>query len=141
VGDLISGLLSQFLRSRRKVVFSYLMGTILISLMFLFGKGFSSTFFYLLCFFIGCGAGYWALFVTMASESFGTNIRATVTTTVPNFVRGAVVPITLSFKALEVHIGNINSALVIGAVCLTLALAAVWYLPETFAKDLNYQEN
>lgn len=140
VGDLISGLLSQLLRSRRKVVFSYLIGTILISLVFLFGKGFSSSFFYLLCFLIGCGAGYWALFVTMASESFGTNIRATVTTTVPNFVRGAVVPITLSFKALEVHIGNINSALVIGAVCLALALAAVWYLPETFSKDLNYQE-
>jgi len=139
-GDLLSGLLSQMLRSRKKVVLAYLLFTIGISLVFLFAKNISSDMFYLLCFLIGCGAGYWALFVTMASESFGTNIRATATTTVPNFVRGAVIPITLSYKAIEVHAGNVGSAVVMCAICLSLAIAGVLYLPETFGTDLNYVE-
>jgi putative MFS transporter len=139
-GDLLSGLLSQMLRSRKKVVLAYLLFTIGISLVFLFAKNISSDMFYLLCFLIGCGAGYWALFVTMASESFGTNIRATATTTVPNFVRGAVIPITLSYKAIEVHAGNVGSAVVMCAICLSFAIAGVLYLPETFGKDLNYVE-
>src|SRR5690606_6662470 len=121
-------------------VMSYLLFTIVISLVFLFAKGISENFFYTLCFLVGCGTGYWALFVTMASESFGTNIRATVTTTVPNFVRGAVVPITLSYKAIEAYAGNINSALIMCAICLSLAIAGVIMLPETFGKDLNYVE-
>jgi hypothetical protein len=84
--------------------------------------------------------GYWALFVTMASESFGTNIRATVTTTVPNFVRGAVVPVTLSFKALETIMGNIYSAFIVGVLCFTLALVSLFFLEESFSKDLDYVE-
>ena len=141
VGDLVSGLLSQLFSSRRKVVLGYLFFTIGVTLAFLFLKGIRSETFYLLCFLIGCGSGYWALFVTMASESFGTNIRATATTTVPNFVRGAVIPITLSYKAIEVYAGNIGSALVMCVICLSLAIGGVLALPETFGKDLNYEEH
>jgi putative MFS transporter len=141
IGDLVSGLLSQLFASRKKVVLGYLLFTIAISVAFLFSKGISSQTFYLLCFLIGCGSGYWALFVTMASESFGTNIRATATTTVPNFVRGAVIPITLSYKAIEVYAGNIGSALVMCVICLSLAIIGVMALPETFGKDLNYEEH
>ena len=141
IGDLVSGLLSQMFASRKKVVLGYLLFTIAISITFLLSKGISSQTFYLLCFLIGCGSGYWALFVTMASESFGTNIRATATTTVPNFVRGAVIPITLSYKAIEVYAGNIGSALVMCVICLSLAIIGVMALPETFGKDLNYEEN
>ena len=141
IGDLVSGLLSQMFASRKKVVLGYLLFTIAISITFLLSKGISSQTFYLLCFLIGCGSGYWALFVTMASESFGTNIRATATTTVPNFVRGAVIPITLSYKAIEVYAGNIGSALVMCVICLSLAIIGVIALPETFGKDLNYEEN
>jgi MFS family permease len=141
LGDLVSGLLSQLFASRKKVVLGYLLFTIAISITFLLSKGISSQTFYLLCFLIGCGSGYWALFVTMASESFGTNIRATATTTVPNFVRGAVIPITLSYKAIEVYAGNIGSALVMCVICLSLAIIGVMALPETFGKDLNYEEN
>jgi MFS family permease len=141
IGDLVSGLLSQMFASRKKVVLGYLLFTIAISVTFLFSNGISSQTFYLLCFLIGCGSGYWALFVTMASESFGTNIRATATTTVPNFVRGAVIPITLSYKAIEVYAGNIGSALVMCVICLSLAIIGVMVLPETFGKDLNYEES
>jgi hypothetical protein len=75
-----------------------------------------------------------------ASEQFGTNLRATVTTTVPNFVRGAVVPITLAFEALTGRLGLPGAALAVGAVCTALALVALALLPERFDADLDYVE-
>ena len=139
-GDLLSGLLSQLFRSRKKIVLFYLLSSISVTLVFLYVQHMSTTMFYVMCFLIGTATGYWALFVTMASESFGTNIRATVTTTVPNFVRGAVVPITLGFKALEPIIGNTSSALLIGVICISLGVISLRFIPETFGKDLNYTE-
>ena len=140
VGDLLSGLLSQFFRNRKKIVLFYLITSMIVTLIFLYQKNMSTSMFYILCFVIGTATGYWALFVTMASESFGTNIRATVTTTVPNFVRGAVVPITLAFKALESTMGNTTSALILGIICIGLAVLALQFIPETFGKDLHYTE-
>jgi len=140
VGDLISGLLSQYFKSRKKVVMGYLITTVIISLVYLYTKNVSIEFFYFMCFMVGAATGYWALFVTIASEQFGTNIRSTVTTTVPNFVRGAVVPITLGFKSMEISIGATNGALVIGVICISLAMIATWSIKETFSKDLDYFE-
>jgi hypothetical protein len=95
-----------------------------------------------MCFLLGAATGYWALFVTVACEQFGTNIRSTVTNTVPNFVRGAVVPITLGFAALQSNYSfNItSSALVVGLICLTLAIISTAYIAESFHKDLDYLE-
>ena len=139
-GDLLSGLLSQYFRSRKKVVLGYLVATIVLGLVFLYSRGLSSANFYLLTFLIGCATGYWALFVSIATEQFGTNIRATVASTVPNIVRGAVIPITLSFKSLEASGGALNAALTVGAVCLGLAIVATLRVDETFSKDLDYYE-
>lgn len=140
VGDLISGALSQWLRSRRKVVGIYLFSSLILCLAYMYVPGLSLTSFYVLAFLLGAATGYWALFVSIAAEQFGTNIRATVTTTVPNFVRGAVIPITLSYKSLEAASSSVTSALVVGAVCLLLAAVSTWYLKETFGKDLDYLE-
>lgn len=140
VGDLISGILSQVFKSRKKIIVGYLISTVILVLFFLFHKNVSTSYFYFMCFAIGAATGYWALFVTVASEQFGTNIRATVTTTVPNFVRGAVVPITLSFKSLEISGGAVNAALIVGVVCIGLALIATLSLKESFSKDLDYTE-
>ncbi|MFM9051147.1 MAG: MFS transporter, partial [Bacteroidota bacterium] len=97
VGDLISGLFSQLFRSRTKVISVFLALSLLSSLLYLFPLSSDLDWFYLMCFILGAVTGYWALFVTLASESFGTNIRSTVTNTVPNFVRGSVVPVTLLY--------------------------------------------
>lgn len=140
VGDLISGGFSQWTKSRKKIIFAYLTTTILISLYFLLVKGHSVFTFYTLSFLLGATTGYWVLFVSNAAEQFGTNIRATVASTVPNFVRGSTVPIVLSYKALEPHFGEINSALIMGAITISLAIAAVLYLPETFSKNLDFIE-
>lgn len=139
-GDLVSGFLSQALRSRRKVIFGYLLFLAAVSAIYLTVTGFTPFQFYVLTFLIGTGVGYWALFVTVASEQFGTDIRSTAANTVPNFVRGAVIPITLGFSALTRELPVNAAAGVVGVVCLVLALAAVAYLKESFGKDLDYLE-
>lgn len=139
-GDLLSGLLSQILRSRKKVVFLYLISCLILSLVYLFVKGSSVWYYQLLCFLLGAATGYWALFVTIASEQFGTNIRSTVTNTVPNFVRGAVVPITLAFKWLSGNYSITIAACVVGVICSLLALLSTWHIEETFSKELDYFE-
>jgi MFS family permease len=141
VGDLMSGLLSQYFRSRKKVVTGYLISSLVLILIYLFPVSHSLAWFYFICFLLGCATGYWALFVTIASEQFGTNIRSTVTNTVPNFVRGSVVPITLLYKTLEqVFYSKVYSALTVGILCLLLAFFAIFSVRETFSKDLNYIE-
>lgn len=143
LGDFGSGLLSQWARSRKKIVAAFLAFTALIVNVYCFSPaGQTPGYFYLLCFLLGIGVGYWAVFVTMASEQFGTNVRATVTTTVPNFVRGSVPVFTLAFRSLTHDSGwaPISAAYGIGMFAIALAGAALWALPETFGKDLDYVE-
>ncbi len=139
-GDLSSGLLSQALKSRKKVVFLFMLLILAaIGLYFLQGSR-SPEFFYGVCLVLGFASGYWAIFVTIAAEQFGTNLRATVATTVPNFVRGMVVPITLLFQSFRPYFGLEGGALVVGAICVVAAFFALASLEETFHKDLDYYE-
>jgi hypothetical protein len=141
-GDLISGLLSQVLKSRKKVVFLYLCFTAILTLLFLFfGKGMTATTYYFFCFLLGTGTGYWAIFVTIAAEQFGTNIRSTAANTIPNFVRGSVNVIMLLFSLLlasQLSVGI--SAFFIGAFFIGLAFYSLSQLKETFGKELDYIE-
>jgi hypothetical protein len=141
-GDLVSGLLSQFLRSRKKVVFIYLFFALGLMVYFLFFmRGVSVQTFYVVSFLLGTASGYWAIFVTIASEQFGTNIRSTVTNTVPNFVRGTVPLITLSFGMWVSTLGsNITAAFVVGLISLGLAFWATYHTEESFARDLDFHE-
>jgi MFS family permease len=143
-GDLLSGLLSQLFKSRKKVIYFNLTGIAILTLVYLFSSNVSPTWLKGMSYLLGLATGYWALFVTNASEQFGTNIRSTVTATVPNFVRGGVVPITLGFNALtnmqlSSH-ANATAALIVGAVCLLLAAWGTYNVQESFHKDLNYVE-
>lgn len=141
-GDLLAGVLSQLMKSRKKVVAYFIITTLIMTVVYLFNTGISKEAFYFESFLIGTFSGFWGLFVTIASEQFGTNLRSTVTTTVPNFVRGAVVPITLSFQYLGKieGIGTIYSALIVGVVITILALVSIFSLEESFSKDLDYNE-
>lgn len=141
MGDFASGFVSQKIRSRKKVIGYFLGIALVLSVIYYLGHGISSELFYTLCVGLGFGAGYWAVFVTNAAEQFGTNLRATVTTSVPNFVRGSVVPLTLSFKALSESIGLLNAALTVGLVSFAIAYSALWFMDETFGKDLDYFES
>ena len=140
IGDLLSGALSQFYKSRKKIIgfFIILEGIFIIA--YLFFNRVDATFFYTLCLMLGVSGGYWAVFVTNAAEQFGVNIRATVTTTVPNFVRGAVVPATFLFQYLTPDIGIVKAALYVGIGAVAIAYISMTKLEETFGKDLNYVE-
>lgn len=140
-GDFGSGILSQLVGSRRKILAIFLAITAVFVAVYGFLPGMSATMFYFVCFMLGIGTGYWALFTTVSAEQFGTNLRATVSTSAPNFVRGALVPITLSFRALESSLGIIGSAMAVGAVVFVLGFLSLWKMPETFGKDLDYLEH
>ena len=136
-GDFASGMMSQLLQSRRKVVLIFQVITIAAIALYFLCTGVSAAVFYGFCGFLGFGIGYWAIFVTVAAEQFGTNLRATVATTVPNFVRGMTVPITLLFQLLRAPLGITGSALCVGTLCMAVALFSLWRIQETFHKDLD----
>ncbi len=140
LGDVCSGLMSQLWKTRKKIIIAFLVLTLISSSLFLFGKINSAQQLYWMSLLVGFAVGYWALFVTVASEHFGTNIRGTVTSTVPNFVRGAVVPLTLSFTFAKNYLGVLNAAFIIGMLSIIIALIAAFQLDETFGKDLDYLE-
>ena len=138
VGDLAAGLLAQATRSRRLTMLVFLLLSLVSVGIYLTATGLDSTKFLWICFFMGCTVGYWATFVTIASEQFGTNLRATVTTTVPNFVRGALIPITWAFVYFKSSYGMISAAWIMMGILTALSLFSLSQLKETFGKDLNY---
>ena len=140
-GDFASGYLSQKLRNRRQVVLLFILLTGAMVAVYLFGRNYSMTTFYVICAALGFASGYWAVFITIAAEQFGTNIRATVTTTVPNFVRGAVVPLTIAFGYLKDGVGLLPGAFILGLLCIAVAIVSILALEETFSKDLDFMES
>ncbi len=140
IGDILSGFSSQIFQTRKKVVLVYLIATAVLIVVYLTSSALTVGMFYLLCFVMGIGIGYWAIFVTIAAEQFGTNMRATVATTVPNFVRGAVVLITLSFQALKPNLGLTGAAYIVGFSTLALAITSLFFMEETYSKNLDYLE-
>lgn len=143
LGDIACGLLSQWLKSRKKIMRLFLVFNLIMVFVYLNAFGITSAAFYALCFAMGFSVGYWVLFVTIAAEQFGTNIRATVTTTAPNFVRGSLPLIILvyAFFRDKIFDGDIlQSGMVVGLILSLISLLALWKLKETFHADLNYTE-
>lgn len=140
VGGVFAGILSQITKSRKLTMMIFLLLSVVSVVFYLSAKGITSGQFVWLCFFMGCCVGYWATFVTIAAEQFGTNIRSTVATTVPNFVRGSLIPINLGFTALAAHFGMITSGYIMMAILTIVALFSLSQLKETFHKDLDYVE-
>ncbi len=139
-GDLLSGLLSQYLRSRRKALLGFIVFGFAGTLVLLSQARVSTDFYYIMCGLLGLSAGYWAMFVTVAAEQFGTNLRATVTTMTPNLVRGAVVPMTLVFAWLKPSVGVVQSAALVGVGVFVASLIALYCMRETFHQDIGFVE-
>ncbi|MCY7358868.1 MAG: MFS transporter [Rudanella sp.] len=140
LGDVVSGLLSQRWQSRKKAIRVFILLSFSVMLVYLLAPIPQTAQFYLLCACLGFCNGYWTLFIVMAAELFGTNVRATVATSVPNFVRGATVPLTWLFVLLKPVMGLTYGALLIGAVIVGCSLLALHFLEETFSKDMDYVE-
>jgi putative MFS transporter len=141
-GDIASGMLSQYLKSRIKVVYTYLFLSMITISAYFFLHNLSLFAFYAVCSILGFSVGYWVIFMTIATEQFGTNLRATVTTTVPNFVRGSVVPLSLLLLYLKglFHGSLVNAGITVAVLSLGVAFWALRNMQETFHKDLDYLE-
>jgi len=140
VGDLASGFISHALHSRKKAIFYMMLFTIAGVLLMLFGGTKTEGMYYFYCAWLGLGTGYWAMFVTVAAEQFGTNIRSTATTTVPNMVRGLVPVMLLGFDFFKVDYGVIISALIVGIIVFALGIYSTLTVDETHARDLDFTE-
>jgi putative MFS transporter len=139
-GDLIASLFAQWLKSRKKAIFTFQVLILVSSIWFLSSTGITTVQFKWLAFFMGFSVGYWATFVTNAAEQFGTNLRATVTTSAPNFVRGALIPSTILFELIVPYTGIIKAGYIMIFFLSAIGFWALSKLEETFHKDLDYIE-
>lgn len=140
LGDFSTGLISQLWRSRRKVMVLFLLLTAAFVFLYFQMHGATKWTFYAVCFGLGFSVGFWTIFVTIAAESFGTNLRATVATTVPNFARGMLPLISALFTALQAWFSYLHSGAIVAVICIGIALITAYSVEETFGKELNYLE-
>jgi len=142
IADVVVGLVSQWLGSRKKALFIFYILTIISIIFYFTMQSGTAAGMYVICAALGFSTGFWAIFVTMAAEQFGTNLRATAATTVPNMVRGALPLMLLLFRGLQSLTGDyITAGWITGAVVMAISLVAAWFTEETFGKDLNYVES
>lgn len=139
-GDFASGFISNRLKSRRKAIFYMMLFTVLGVVLMLFGAAKTVEMYYFFCVWLGLGTGYWALFVTVGAEQFGTNIRATAATTIPNMVRGTLVLMILVFNYFKPSAGVIWSAVIVGTITFGLGIYSTLTIAETHDRELDFTE-
>jgi len=140
IADVLTGFVSHWLKSRKKALFIfYLLTIIAIGLYFNQDNGTAASM-YAICAALGFGTGFWAIFVTMAAEQFGTNLRATAATTIPNMVRGSLPLMLLLFNWLQNFTSYVSAGLYTGIIVMVISSIAAWFTTETFGKDLDYIE-
>jgi MFS family permease len=141
IGDFASGFISQALHSRKKAILYMLAFTLVGVVLLLSGAATTEDSYYFFCAWLGLGTGYWAMFVTVAAEQFGTNIRSTVTSTVPNMVRGLLAVMLVGFDYFKADYGVIVSVIIIGIIAFGLSIYSTFTISETHQKDLDFVEN
>ncbi len=140
VADVPIGFVSHWLKSRKKALYIFYFLTLLAIVAYFMQDGGSASRMYIICAALGFGTGFWAIFVTMAAEQFGTNLRATAATTIPNMVRGSLPLLLLVFNWLQHFTSYTNAGLITGIVVMVVSIIAAYFTEDTFGKDLNYVE-
>ena len=141
MGDLFSGLLSYWLKSRKKAIVFMMLFTLIPVAFILAGAVTTAFSYYAMCMWFGFGTGYWAMFVTVGAEQFGTNLRSTAATTIPNMVRGTVILMTFGFNQLKaMHFSVLMAAGIIGFIAFAIGIYATLTIKETHGIDLDYLE-
>ncbi len=141
IGDVLIGFVSHWLKSRKKALYIFYGLTIIAIAFYFTQEGGTPNQMYAICAALGFGTGFWAIFVTMAAEQFGTNLRATAATTIPNMVRGALPLILLLFNGLQSFTSYVNSGLITGITVMAISITATFFTEETFGKDLDFIEH
>ena len=141
IGAFLTGMLSQYIKSRKKALIISLFTLAATLIWFFLSSGVTEPTFYFILLVIGIPNGYWSVFVTTASEQFGTNLRATTTTSIPNFVRGATVLVTTAFNFFKSgSLGILGAGIAVGIVVIVLAIYSSFTIDESYHKDLDYFE-
>lgn len=140
VGDFVSGFLSHWLESRKKAVLYLMIFTVVFACIYLFANIQTAKHLYIITVLLGFGIGYWAMFVTIGAEQFGTNLRATAATTIPNMVRGTVIGMTTLFIALKATFTVIYAGAIVGLICFIIGIYCILTVPETHGRDLDFLE-
>ncbi len=144
IGDILVGFICQWLKSRKKGLFLFYILCIISGILFFSGYNNQDARMYMICTVLGFSTGFWAIFVTMGAEQFGTNLRATAATTIPNMVRGSLPLINLLFLNLFQKSWGwtlIRSGIITGLLVMLISFIAFYYTEETYHKDLNYIEH
>jgi MFS family permease len=139
-GDFASGFISHWLKSRKKAIFWMMIFTLIGVVFMLFYPYKTIETYYFYCVWLGLGTGYWAMFVTVGAEQFGTNIRSTAATTIPNMVRGTVVLMTLFFANLKPSFGVILAGSIVGIIAFAIGIYSTLTIEETHGKELDFLE-
>ena len=139
-GDLASGFISQALASRKKAVTLLMLLTLAATFVYLFAGLNTATGLYMTCLVMGFGIGYWAMFVTIGAEQFGTNLRATAATTIPNMVRGLTFPMTMLYQFAKPLHGVIYAGALVGLIAFVLGFYSILTISETHGKDMDFVE-
>jgi putative MFS transporter len=143
IGDIAVGFVCQYFKSRKKGLLVYYILCIASLILFFSSYNNTDASMYAYCALLGFSTGFWAIFVTMGAEQFGTNLRATAATTIPNMVRGALPLINMMFLDLFQKSWGwaiIKSGIVTGVIVMGVTLIAFYFTEETYHKDLNYIE-
>ena len=140
VGDFASGFISHALKSRKKAILGMMLFTLVGVLLLLFSPVKSKEMYYFYCVWLGLGTGYWAMFVTVGAEQFGTNIRATAATTIPNMVRGTVVLMTILYQSTIPSFGIILAGAFVGLISFSIGIYSTVTISETHNRDLDFLE-
>ncbi len=143
LGDIAVGFICQYFKSRKKGLLLYYFLCIASLILFFSNFNNSDARMYTVCAMVGFSTGFWAIFITMGAEQFGTNLRATAATTIPNMVRGALPLINLMFLNLfQKNWGwpLIKSGIITGIIVMAVTLIAFYFTEETYHKDLDYLE-
>ncbi|HYE54764.1 MAG TPA: MFS transporter [Chitinophagaceae bacterium] len=143
LGDILIGFVSQYFKSRKKALYVFYALSIIFGIIFFSPLNNNNDMMYLVCGLLGFSTGFWAIFVTMGAEQFGTNLRATAATTIPNMVRGSVPLINMLFVDLlqnSMKVSFVKSGIITGVVVMLITLVAAYFTKETFHKDLDYVE-
>jgi len=140
LGDFFFGWLSQKLQNRKKTVTISLVCLLLGICTYLMQSNVTPTAFYIICFLVGITTGYWIVLITWAAESYGTNIRATITTSLPNLIRGAAILLTSAFQYLNPRVGLLQSAWIVGIVSVVISLIPLFFIRDTYGKNCDFLE-
>ncbi len=144
IGDIVIGFVSQYFKSRKKALYVFYGLTIISGILFFSPLNNNDSSMYIICAALGFSTGFWAIFVTIGAEQFGTNLRATAATTIPNMVRGSLPLLNILFKDVfqDKFMWNIIQAgITTGIIAMSITLIAAYFTKETFHKDLNYVES